>query len=601
MGPVSRVPFANDPSPSSGDPSDSDWRGTKYSWHGGERWGVGLAKTIIFTVLALVLAACSTRATSTPLPADESSTPTVALTPTATHPLRLTPTLLRTPLPDELREAMLGYHELLRMILLNASVLNETARQVDSGELSVPGSTDQIAGLVEVLTLIRKLERGLSVYQPPEMFSDSWGEALQVHETTRNILFRWMTGEIDAKLVLEEMAGPIATMQENLAQVENSLIADYGFDSNLQTEYEDMLAAVSQFVKEAPTRTPTPLPESVQQAVSQTYMGALAVYGSAVLLDNLAQKVDAGIVPNSWAIEALLSTEILNGSLDQELVEIQPPAALDTYWRQVMLDHQTVKDLMRRWVSGEVDSGFVLSELASRPDSIRNILSGIEEVMVNEFGLDRNELEAVRDEYLANLEEMIASAITPESTQGSLIVLSSRSTFDGNVYKIIGEVQNTSTYQPFTYVKVTANLYDTNQQKIGKAFTYTLLNSIHPGGGKAPFELMIDDWERVASYDFEVEALAGDYRRADLYVINQIFSQSGSTMEIRGDVVNSGTAPAEDVMVIATLYDAGGSVVGVGYAYTLSKSIPAGWTAPFVISISQVEGFADYALQVQGK
>jgi len=96
------------------------------------------------------------------------------------------------------------------------------------------------------------------------------------------------------------------------------------------------------------------------------------------------------------------------------------------------------------------------------------------------------------------------SATTEQPFAGLSIKSHSASIDDMGYHKIVGEVENTSTV-PAEFVKIIATYYNSSEDVIGTAFTYTDIDVIE-SGGTAPFELSSYPREiKPASYKLQVQ------------------------------------------------------------------------------------------------
>lgn len=191
-----------------------------------------------------------------------------------------------------------------------------------------------------------------------------------------------------------------------------------------------------------------------------------------------------------------------------------------------------------------------------------------------------------------------------QSSEGDLpealvSVASHRDRIDGDYYHIVGEVKNEST-APAEYVKVIATLYDEADKVVGVTASYTVLDVIPPGG-RSPFELTTDHWNKADHYELQVQASPGDLGRQDIAVKSHKSSLDGNYMSILGEVQNTGLTEAEYVKVIVTFYASDGTVAGVAYTYTELDTIPAGGTSPFEIFTPHDPSFDHYEIQVQAQ
>lgn len=127
-------------------------------------------------------------------------------------------------------------------------------------------------------------------------------------------------------------------------------------------------------------------------------------------------------------------------------------------------------------------------------------------------------------------------------------------------------------------------------------------------GRKTPFELEIYLPEREfdpdqLSYELYVEAMDAWYEtREDLTILEHTWTATDGYYEITGTVQNRGPALTSFVKVIATLYDASGKVIGLGWFGEVDPSYLAPGVFEFTIEVKNVPFEAvSYDLQALGR
>ena len=75
------------------------------------------------------------------------------------------------------------------------------------------------------------------------------------------------------------------------------------------------------------------------------------------------------------------------------------------------------------------------------------------------------------------------------------------------------------------------------------------------------------------------------------------FTDSFNTLTIVGEVRNDSPTGVGNTSITVTFYDAAGAVIDTAHGETMLESIPAGDTAPFLISLSRPAGLASYSLR----
>lgn len=189
--------------------------------------------------------------------------------------------------------------------------------------------------------------------------------------------------------------------------------------------------------------------------------------------------------------------------------------------------------------------------------------------------------------------------VEPTPSVPALEILSHSSYEDYGYLMIVGEIQNNSDYA-MEFVEIVSTLYDENENVVGTDFTYSVLDTIPPGG-KSPFEFMISEEEYAGSTSYKLQASgsnAGEYTENPVVLKSDRSYIEYDYLNIVGEVENTGSSDAEFVLIAATLYDADGNVVGVTYGYSTLDVIPPGNTSPFELMTGNYENFDHYEIQV---
>lgn len=156
-----------------------------------------------------------------------------------------------------------------------------------------------------------------------------------------------------------------------------------------------------------------------------------------------------------------------------------------------------------------------------------------------------------------------------------------------NTLTIVGEVRNDS-HLDVGETAVAATLYGNDGQPIDEVTGATLLSALTPGV-RSPFAITVPDPSRVANYSLRatgrpITLVAGD---GQLTVITtRRFEDPAGFYHVAGVVENPGDGHVEQARVIVTLYDRGGRVVNVGFAYPQPPSMSAGERADFDVAFT---------------
>lgn len=359
-----------------------------------------------------------------------------------------------------------------------------------------------------------------------------------------------------------------------------------------------------------PTQTPTPtaiptatmvsLSEEEQDQLLTTYKAMLLVQINTSLLEETASQIQSGELSGFEAWGAGIVVAAMVSGAEEEFAGFQPSSLLSDQWQAAEGIHKQIANIVARWFEDEIDSSEVLDEMESLTKNLDTALSRAESILADRYGIDPNELRATRDEMKATIADVFATPTAiPEGAEGPLVILSHRSYEDDTDYTIVGEVQNTST-EPMAFVKVIATLYDEQEEVVGTSYTYTLLDTLPPGG-KAPFEITVTNVSDTSSYKLQVQGQISEPEEQALSILSYREYLEGDTITIVGEVQNQGTEPATFVKVIATSYDRQGEVVTTGYTYTHSDTMLPGGKSPFRLVIDHGEMVNQLNLKVQGQ
>jgi hypothetical protein len=198
---------------------------------------------------------------------------------------------------------------------------------------------------------------------------------------------------------------------------------------------------------------------------------------------------------------------------------------------------------------------------------------------------------------------------TPAPTQqppGSVYVLPNHSNYVtswGSLH-IVGEVLN-NTSDPISWIKISANLFDSTGHLLDTDFTFPYLDNL-AAGEKTCFDLIFSeppaDW---SYYEFEPPTYSVD---GEPLLNMNVFDDSGrydptdGSYEIIGQVRNDNSFRVEYVAPIGTLYNASGTVVGCDLTWVNSTNLDPGQTSFFKITFYGRDylDVVSYRIQVNG-
>lgn len=168
----------------------------------------------------------------------------------------------------------------------------------------------------------------------------------------------------------------------------------------------------------------------------------------------------------------------------------------------------------------------------------------------------------------------------------------------------LGEVANLSG-RPAEEVQIQVSLHDEQGQLLASGAAFTQLDVL-AAGGRAPFAFLFTS-APTSFAQYQIRVLAGvpsthlGPRYPDLTVEKDLGEwMDENNYRVRGEVHNSGQADAENVVVVVTLYDEEGRVVGARTADIPAEVFLAGAMAPFEVMLTPLGPVDRYDIQVQG-
>ena len=172
---------------------------------------------------------------------------------------------------------------------------------------------------------------------------------------------------------------------------------------------------------------------------------------------------------------------------------------------------------------------------------------------------------------------------------------------------MVGEVENTGDVAT-EFTKVTGTFYGESDQVITTATGYATLDLLLPGR-KSPFTIMLLQEEGamdVVRYELAVEYWESEQTKESTL---EILSSAQSTdaldyLHVTGEIKNTGTTTADDLIVIATFYDSTGTVVGRNWEFTAPSDLPSGETGTFDVELiypEQIAKIASYSLTAEAE
>lgn len=148
---------------------------------------------------------------------------------------------------------------------------------------------------------------------------------------------------------------------------------------------------------------------------------------------------------------------------------------------------------------------------------------------------------------------------------------------------LFGEIRNNSE-KSLTNITLSAKFFDLNNNILGTYSRSPEINTLNPNQF-SPFEIIYlnrDTIDKVRNFSFSVDYKVGQ-EKPNLLSIDHINNRLDFTgfYYINGEITNIGTNTANNVTVVATIYDLDGNILGI------TKAI----TEPFVIGSKNIAAF----------
>lgn len=177
-------------------------------------------------------------------------------------------------------------------------------------------------------------------------------------------------------------------------------------------------------------------------------------------------------------------------------------------------------------------------------------------------------------------------------------------TFSENMYedpvgslRFLLDVENANDY-PVEGVRASVALQDEEGRTVASQSGYARLDLLGPGE-RAPvmvvFFLASPDF---ATHDIRIDAQKADYLMQLLNPRLEIVDPSGRVgewvpYEVLGKVHNASSLDAESVTLAVTCFDVQGRIVAIGTGRPDDRTIPAGESSEFLVSLGAVSGDVD--------
>jgi hypothetical protein len=197
------------------------------------------------------------------------------------------------------------------------------------------------------------------------------------------------------------------------------------------------------------------------------------------------------------------------------------------------------------------------------------------------------------------------STPTPTTIPQGVRILSNHSSYVDSIdyLHIVGEVEN-NTANHLRFVKIIANVFDSDGHLLDTDFTYIYLDNL-PAGNKTCFHILLQKLAAWSYYEFEAPTYWTDGEPLpNLTVMNHSgsYNVTYGWYEIIGQVRNDHGTRVEYVSPVGTAYNTSGMVVGCDFTYVNSTHLDVGQVSSFKLSFSgrNYSDVTSYRLQVDG-
>ena len=174
-----------------------------------------------------------------------------------------------------------------------------------------------------------------------------------------------------------------------------------------------------------------------------------------------------------------------------------------------------------------------------------------------------------------------------------------RSYHEGSNLVIVGEAINGSA-APVYGVTIIATFYDTSGNLVGATQTATFLPQTQPTQAN-PFKLqLLNAPATVNNYSLTLrwdEISVATYDRATI-TSEQVNQTNG--IEITGEIRNDHRNALQNLVVVATFYDADGAILDVVPGQASVATLPPSDTATYSVQTRQNIPYASYLVQIEG-
>lgn len=194
----------------------------------------------------------------------------------------------------------------------------------------------------------------------------------------------------------------------------------------------------------------------------------------------------------------------------------------------------------------------------------------------------------------------VIPAPTPLPPDAMLLGLMSDASFtdEFNILSVVGEVRNDSNLDVGD-ITVVVSFYDAAGSFISETSGHTLLKTLTPGG-RSSFLLNLSSPPGMSNYSVKAvgRPVPPQLNPQISVVKSQAFEDEIGFYHVTGVVKNTGSVVVSRAKVIATLYNRGGGVINVNFAYPVPAQLNPGDTASFDVTFTYFPKVLNHAIVV---
>lgn len=169
--------------------------------------------------------------------------------------------------------------------------------------------------------------------------------------------------------------------------------------------------------KPSPSAAVSPAPSPAQAGwLEGAYTPLVLLEAAALAIEEAARQLEGNPTLSAELFTQLIASGVLVGITNAALAEDPPIAELAPVWNDARSVGQQLDDVVRRWTGQEITATEVAAELETLTPRIESIVQTAEAELAAAYGVDAAELQRLREQTIAQLEQALASAAPRAST-----------------------------------------------------------------------------------------------------------------------------------------------------------------------------------------